>query len=230
MCSRGFCKNSFPTSPHAVRCSAALRALTLLSTPCQISAGTKPLSSSATHSVKNQGVDWHPLRKFWVMCNFIDWDLREESSLFIWTQPHRVKTSEVSSPITLAHHFSPTFPPPPFFFLSTLNVTYCPFRCYWEADCFFFFFSHKCYSWSVLSLLFILLTPAYKGTLTYLHLIPLPFCILWMFPCVGEREKERVVSLPQISTEQHVADVKKACRFPLCITTGVLEGERGGVY
>lgn len=124
-------------------------------------------------------------------------------------------------------------PPPPllfFFFKSTLNVTYCPFRCYWEADC-FFFFSHKCYSWSVLSLLFILLTPAYKGTLTYLHLIPLPFCILWMFPCVGAREKERVVSPPQISTEQHVADVKKACRFPLSITTGVLEGgERGGVY
>lgn len=141
-----------------------------------------------------------PPRKFWVMCNFIDWDLREESSLFIWSQPHRVKTSEVTSPITLAHHFSPTFLPPPFFFFfkSTLNVTYCPFRCYWEADCFFFFFSsHKCYSWSVLSLLFILLTPAYKGTLTYLHLIPLPFCILWMFPCVGRGRKRGSYPLPR---------------------------------
>lgn len=143
-----------------------------------------------------------PPRKFWVMCNFIDWDLREESGLFIWSQPHRVKTSEVTSPITLAHHFSPTFLPP-FFFI------FFYFLKYFECDLlsislllgsrllFFFFFSHKCYSWSVLSLLFILLTPAYKGTLTYLHLIPLPFCILWMFPCVGRGRKRGSYPLPR---------------------------------
>lgn len=140
-----------------------------------------------------------PPRKFWVMCNFIDWDLREESSLFIWSQPHRVKTSEVTSPITLAHHFSPTFPLF-FIFFYFFKVLWMWLTVHFVVigkQTAFFFLSHKCYSWSVLSLLFILLTPAYKGTLTYLHLIPLPFCILWMFPCVGRGRKRGSYPLPR---------------------------------
>lgn len=36
------------------------------------------------------------------------------------------------------------------------------------------------------------------------------------------------MSPPKISTEQHVPDVKKTCRFPLSVSRDVLEKKKGG--
>lgn len=44
-------------------------------------------------------------------------------------------------------------------------------------------------------------------------------------------KREKVMFPPQISTEQHVPDIENSCRFPLSVTSDVLEEGRGrGVY